>query len=277
MKGIKHHNTRVSPVMSDLPDTVLSEILAQQDAYRAAPPSALPRMLHGFAEPFAALTKRVIPAEAVEAALTGADWAANASIRKTAISHDFSDLAACEEAAADVRRWALGYAATGGGAAGAFGVLGLAADIPTTITLALRTARLTGLCYGFGGGAVAERVFILDILQLAGANSVEEKQAILARMDQDRAEFAPETWSNIVMLTGQAAGTQAAMHRVAATLGVNLSARKIGQMAPVVGALIGAGVGASFQNDVAEAARHAYRARWLAVNAGLVDAKAASL
>lgn len=262
--------------MTDLPDATLSRILIEQDAYRAAPPAALPRMLHGFAQPIAALTKQIVPAEAVEAALSGADWAANATIRKAAIAHDFSDLDACEAAAADVRRWALGYAATGGGAAGAFGVLGLAADIPTTITLALRTARLTGLCYGFGGGETAERVFILDILQLAGANSIEEKRGILDRMAHDRGEFDPDTWSNIVMLTGQAAGTQAAMHRVAATLGVNLSARKIGQLAPVIGAAIGAGVGASFQNDVAEAARHAYRARWLAINEGLVEGRTAS-
>ena len=164
---------------------------------------------------------------------------------------------------------------TGGGAAGAFGVFGLAADIPTTITLALRTARLTGLCYGFGGGEVSERVFILDILQLAGANSAREKRAILDRMDRDRNEFSPETWTNIVKLTGQAAGTHAAMHRVAATLGVNLSARKIGQLAPVIGAAVGAGVGASFQNDIADAARHAYRARWLAVNEGLIEGEAA--
>lgn len=257
--------------MSDFPDDFVSRILAEQDAYRAAPPPALPRMLHSLARPVGVLTHRLIPTEAVEAALLGADWAASATIRQAAISHDFADLAACEAAAADVRRWAIGYAATGGGAAGAFGVFGLAADIPTTITLALRTARLTGLCYGFGGGETSERVFILDILQLAGANSAQEKQTILARMDRESDAFAPDTWSNIVKLTGQAAGTHAAMHRVAATLGVNLSARKIGQLAPVIGAAVGAGVGASFQNDIADAARHAYRTRWLSVNEGLID------
>ncbi|MEL7459393.1 MAG: EcsC family protein [Pseudomonadota bacterium] len=260
--------------MTDVPDDTLARILAQQDAYRAAPPSTLPRLLHSLARPVGALTHRLIPTEAVEAALLGADWAASATIRNAAISHDFADLAACEAAATDVRRWAIGYAATGGGAAGAFGVFGLAADIPTTITLALRTARLTGLCYGFGGAQTSERVFILDILQLAGANSAAEKRAILDRMDRDRDDVSAETWTNIVKLTGQAAGTHAAMHRVAATLGVNLSARKIGQLAPVIGAAVGAGVGASFQNDVAEAARHAYRARWLAVNEGLIEGAA---
>ena len=260
--------------MTDLPETALTELLAEQDAYRAAPPAAIPRLVRGLSRPVTALTSRFIPSEAIEAALIGADWAASATIRQAAISHEFADLAACEAAALEVRRWAIGYAATGGGAAGAFGVFGLAVDIPTTITLALRTARLTGLCYGFGGGEVAERVFILDILQLAGANSAEEKAQILDRLARDQAEMSPETWTNIVRLTGQAAGTHAAVRRVAATLGVNLSARKLGQLTPVIGAAVGAGVGAAFQNDVALAARHAYRDRWLQVNEGLIEGQA---
>ena len=261
--------------MAGLPETTLAEILAEQDAYRAAPPPALPRMMRSVARPVSALTNRLIPPEAVEAALISADWVASATIRQAALSHDFSDLPACEAAATDVRRWAIGYAATGGGAAGAFGAFGLAVDIPTTITLALRTARLTGLCYGFGGGETAERIFILDILQLAGANSSREKAEILARLGRDRQEMDPATWTNIVRLTGQAAGTHAAVRRVAATLGVNLSARKIGQLAPLIGAAVGAGVGASFQNDVALAARHAYRERWLQVNEGLIEGEVA--
>ena len=74
----------------------------------------------------------------------------------------------------------------------------------------------------------------------------------------------------IVKLTGQTAGVQATARRVAATLGVNLSARKAAQFVPFVGAAIGAGVNVAFQNDVAAAARHAYRERWLAVNEGVI-------
>ncbi|MEM0946897.1 MAG: EcsC family protein [Pseudomonadota bacterium] len=251
----------------------LDQVLKAQDAYRAAPPSLLPRMVRRMARPVAFLTHRLIPAEAIEAALRGADWAASASIRSSAIGHDFLDLSACDAAAADMRRWALGYAVTGGGAAGALGAAGLAVDVPATITLALRTVRLTGLCYGFGDASRSERVFILDVLHLAGANTMAEKQEALTRLAQDRSDLSPESWGKIVRLTGQAAGVQAASRRVAHVLGVNLSARKIGQMAPLVGAVIGAGTNAAFQNDVAEAARHAYRERWLEVNEGLVTGK----
>ena len=248
-------------------------VLAEQDAYRKAPPSSLPRAVRAVAAPLGAVTRRLIPPEVIEAAIRGAEWAASSSIRKAAIQHDFSDLAACDEAAAEVRRWALGYAVTGGGAAGAFGALGLAIDIPATITLALRTVRLTGLCYGFGADTEAERLHILDVLQLAGANGREERLAAIERLARERSEMSPEEWGKIVNMTGQSAGTVAATRRVAQTLGVNLTTRKMAQAVPFVGAAIGAGVNAAFQNDVAAAARFAYRARWLEVNERIVEGR----
>jgi hypothetical protein len=248
----------------------LRRVLAEQDAYRAAQPALLPRAIRGLSRPVSVLTHRLVPAEAVELVIRGADWAASASIRRVALAHDFADIRACDAAAAEIRRWALGYAVTGGGAAGAFGALGLAVDVPATITLALRTVRLTGICYGFGSDTDAERVFILDTLELAGANGMAEKRAALARLERDRTELPADNWGRIVRLTGQTAGAQSAAKRVAAVLGLNLSTRKAAQLAPFVGAAIGAGVNAAFQNDVAAAARHAYRERWLQVNEGLI-------
>ena len=264
--------------MSDGTDIVVQyveNVLAEQDAYRAAPPSSLPRAVRAVAAPLGAVTRRFMPPEVIEAAIRGAEWAASSSIRKAAIQHDFSDLPACDEAAAEVRRWALGYAVTGGGAAGALGALGLAIDIPATITLALRTVRLTGLCYGFGAATEAERLYILDVLQLAGANGRDERLAAIERLARERSEMSPEEWGKIVNLTGQSAGTVAATRRVAQTLGVNLATRKMAQAVPFVGAAIGAGVNAAFQNDVAAAARFAYRARWLEVNEHIVEGRLA--
>lgn len=252
----------------------IEQVLAEQDRYRLQAPSLLPRAVRSIAKPVAQLTNRLIPSEMIEAAIRGADWAASSSIRKAALDHDFTDLEACDAAAADVRRWALGYAVTGGGAAGAFGALGLAIDIPATITLALRTARLTGLCYGFGGGSEAERVHILDVLQLAGANSKVERNEALTRLAKERSEIGKEDWQKIVRLTGQATGSVTATRRVATTLGINLSTRKMAQLAPVIGAAVGAGVNAAFQNDVSMAARFAYRARWLEVNEGIIEGHA---
>lgn len=250
----------------------VEQVLREQDAYRAAGPSAFPRAVRSLSGPVNYLTHRLIPAEVIEAAIKGADWAASQSIRTAAISHDFSDLQACDAAVTEVRRWALGYAVTGGGAAGAFGAAGLVVDVPATVALALRSVRLVGLCYGFGATTEAEQVYILDILQLASANSRKERDAALDRLAKGRAEADPEDWQKIARLAGQTTGTVAATRRVAVTLGVNLSARKIAQVTPLVGAAVGAGVNAAFQNDVIAAAHFAFRARWLEVNERLLEA-----
>ena len=120
----------------------VEQVLREQDAFRGAGPSLLPRAVRAVSGPVGMLTHRLIPPEAIEAAIRGADWAASTSIRKAAISHDFSDLEACDLAVTEVRRWALGSAVTGGGAAGAFGARGVVGDVPATVALALRTARL---------------------------------------------------------------------------------------------------------------------------------------
>lgn len=98
--------------------------------------------------------------------MTGADFAANATLRRALIDHEFDDLNACDEAAQEARRWAIGYGMTSGGAAGAVGVVGLVVDVPTSIALAMRTARSVGLCYGFGESGPAERSFVLSVLAL---------------------------------------------------------------------------------------------------------------
>jgi hypothetical protein len=257
--------------MSDVVPRYIEGVLDDQDAFRAAGPAILPKAVRSVAKPLSVLTNRFIPSEMIEAAIRGADWAASTSIRKAAIDHDFSSLEACDEAAADIRRWALGYAVTGGGAAGAFGAIGLAIDVPATIALALRTVRLTGLAYGFGGDSEGERIYILDVLQVAGANSVEDRNAAIAKLEEGREALGADDWQKIVRLTGQSPGSVAAVHKVAATLGVNLSTRKVAQVMPFVGAAVGAGVNAAFQNDVAAAARFAYRARWLEMNEGIID------
>ena len=249
-------------------------VLREQDAFRAARPSVLPRAVRSVAGPIEYLTHRLIPPEAIEAAIRGADWAAAQSIRTAAMTHDFTDLEACDAAAGELRRWALGFAVTGGGAAGAFGALGLAIDVPATVALALRTTRLTGLCYGFGADTEAERTYILDTLQLAGANSKDERDAAIARLAEQRGAIGVKEWQKIARLTGQTTGSVAAIQRVATSLGVNLSTRKVAQLAPFVGAAVGASVNAAFQNDVAAAARYAYRARWLEVNERIVEGKA---
>ena len=91
----------MGPTMSDLIAVpYVRTVLAEQDTFRDAPPSAFPRAIRSIAKPVSFFTSRLIPGDVVEAAIRGADWAASGSIRTAAISHDFSDLEACDAAGA---------------------------------------------------------------------------------------------------------------------------------------------------------------------------------
>lgn len=250
----------------DLSAQACRAVLAEQSQYRVQRPAILPRFARAVTRPAGWIASRLIPVEAIELALTGADFAANASLRRALIDHDFADLFACDAAAQDARRWAIGYGMTSGGAAGAVGVIGLVVDVPTSITLAMRTARAVGLCYGFGESGPAERSFVMSILALAGANDRADKEKALLFVDAvNRPEAIQDhDFQAIARMSGPGTASVAAVRALAEQLGVNLAQRKAAQIVPVFGAVIGASVNAAFLSDVALAARYAYRERWLA-------------
>ena len=67
---------------------------------------------------------------------------------------------------------------------GASGLPGIALNIPLLITLALRTIRGIGLCYGFESDTEEERRFALAILAAVGANSIYEKDEALVLLKE---------------------------------------------------------------------------------------------
>ena len=258
--------TPKAPAAEALDAARLRGVIAEQSAYRGAKPAILPRFARALSRPAGWIASRLIPVEAIELVLTGADMAADATLRRALVDHDFSDLAACDAAAEQARRWAIGYGMTSGGAAGAVGAVGLVVDVPTSIALAMRTARAVGLCYGYGESGPAERSFVMSVLSLAGANTRADKEKALRFVDAvNRPEAIQDhDYQAIMRMGGPGTASVAAVRKVAEQLGVNLAQRKAGQIVPVFGAVIGATVNAAFLSDVAMAARYAYRERWLA-------------
>src|SRR5439155_20485001 len=88
-------------------------------------------------------------------------------------------------------------AVTAGGTGALFGIagaLGLVADVPTLLTIALRTIHRTGLCYGEKPAADDERRLSIGIFALASANSVEEKRAGLAALHGAGGDLIDAAW-----------------------------------------------------------------------------------
>lgn len=237
----------------------IDEAVRAQRAFEARRASVLGRGAEKLTEPVGKLAGRLVPPEMVQRALESADRVAGHTLFSGA--RDANDLAACEAAALRVQGWAAGANAASGGAAGWFGGAGMALDIPATILLAARNVRATGLAFGFDGAGEGEAVFRLAVLELASTAAFEKREGALARVNRmagilsgGRVDPVRDTAEWVVQKT---------VERVSRELGTSLVRRKAAQVVPVAGALIAATVNASFQTDVARAARYAYRQRWL--------------
>ncbi|MEO1308545.1 MAG: EcsC family protein [Pseudomonadota bacterium] len=206
--------------------------------------------------------RRLLPPGIMRSALEAADRGAGMTLPRELRAHDTTDLDACEAAALRVQAWSAGSAAATGGVSGWFGGVGMTLDIPATITIAARNVRATGLAFGFTDDTEEERIFRLALLELATVQGLEARNDSIARLSRIASELnEPE----VRILTEKATEwvVEKVLDRVARSLGTDLLKRKAAHVVPIAGGVIAAGVNASFQTDVARAARYGYRMRWL--------------
>jgi hypothetical protein len=240
----------------------VAEAVRRQKAYEDARPTMMGRGFHRFSKPFGAAAARVIPPGLMRQGLAAADRAAGLTIPAQITGHDSDDIDACEAAALRVQAWAVGSNAATGALAGWFGAAGMTADIPATITLAARTVRATGAAFGVTGDTDEDRAFRLMVLELAASGADAKRQETLSTIDR-MARVLEDPAARIVLEKGGEWISEQVIDRVLRQVGASLGARKAGQVVPVLGGAVAAAVNASFQTDVARAARYAYRLRWL--------------
>jgi hypothetical protein len=257
-------------------DTYEREQLRAIQVWKETPPTIVERALGYIFRPIAWLINRVVPPSAVEGALRAADWLAQQTISGERVIREAGvtstedlrrlKLREPDTLADSFHKWAVGYAVLEGGAAGAIGLPGIAIDLPSLVTMALRAVRGIGVCYGYTSDSEEEREFVFGVLAAAGANSLAEKTSALLYLRQLEVTLLQQTFKAMAEKAAeQTFGKETAivaLRDVARQLGVNLTKRKMLQAVPFVGAAVGAGVNWTFMDDVAWAARRAYQERW---------------
>lgn len=243
-------------------------------------PGVVGKMMGKIVSPFNWALERMIPTSTIEAALSITNVMAKLladqkdMLRNLGLDNIFElrtrDLQLSDKLANDVHNWAIGIAATEGGITGAMGLPGMVADIPSIITLALRTIYKIGACYGYDLNTEADRQFVYGIMSVGGANTLEEKVAALVLLNQIEGSIAEETFKK---MAGAAASKKASSEAVSSSvralakqLGINLTQRKGLQTIPAIGAAIGGSVNAWYIKEVGWAARRAFQERWLIDN-----------
>lgn len=253
------------------------KVLKQIRAWQAEPPSWGTRLLAKPGAKVADAIRVVVPTAALRAALSGADRLGRklsdersilkrAGVASLAALRD-APLEVCDRLARTVARRAM---ALGGGTGAVFGIaggLGLVADVPTLLTLALRTVHRVGFCYGEDPGTGDERRLSVGIFALVSANSADEKLRALAALHGAGDPLLDAAWRDgVERVTERELAKEATVYslqNLARAIGINLGQRKAAGAVPVVGAAVGAAVNAWYLSDVAQTARYVFQERWL--------------
>ncbi|MFO8076818.1 MAG: EcsC family protein [Egibacteraceae bacterium] len=170
---------------------------------------------------------------------------------------------------------AAGAVGAGVGAApGAASTVGLlSADIAAVLAGSTRAVAHTAAYHGYDARDPWERAFLLGVLGAAVAGDQAAKLSALAELRRLSAVLALGGASRqlgddvLVRL----------LRRLFASLGERLTQRKVAQLVPVAGAVVGGGLNYAYVRDVGECASWLYRERFLIDRHGLAEEVAGPL
>lgn len=156
-----------------------------------------------------------------------------------------------------------GYAAAQGAATGLAGLAGFIADLPLTLSIAIREIRTIGICYGYPTTSIEETDYVLHVLR-AGSSSeprvraeslsiLKELESSWRKREPGRADQAESCRVRYLMTIEQ----------YAKSLGLDLIRRNALQLVPISGAVTGASFRAMYANDIGRAAFMCYRRRFI--------------
>jgi hypothetical protein len=151
-------------------------------------------------------------------------------------------------------------AAVEGGGTSIGGPLFIAADIPLLFTINFRVIQQIGGTYGFPLRQPEFQPLVVSIYNVAASGSRDARHAALRELSVAAAAFAHETGYR----GRRSEGTFREQNRhVPRELAKNLAARKLGQLIPIAGAAVGAGVNYWFTEQTARASYMLFRSLYL--------------
>lgn len=150
-------------------------------------------------------------------------------------------------------------AAVEGGGTGLGGAFLIAADIPLLFTINMRLIQQIAACYGFPLRDPGYRPIMLAAFNVATSNGREARNDALREISVAAASLASG-----LPYRGRNVGTFRDQNRhLPREIAKNILGAKIGQLVPIAGAAVGAGVNYWFTQQTAEAAYMLFRAMYV--------------
>ena len=174
------------------------------------------------------------------------------------------DLAHIDEVMFGLDRKYVGLASAEGVATGAAGAAGIVPDLVALVAINLRASGEMATYCGFDITDPAERVFALEILDLVARPGNNTKSVTLAPAVRTASRVARQHGTQILEQVGVGNVIEGLVRR----LGMNLTEKKLAQMVPVTGALLGGGLNYLYTTKVCRTASYLYRERVLEAKYG---------
>jgi hypothetical protein len=158
-------------------------------------------------------------------------------------------------------------AALEGAGCGLGGPVLIAVDIPALFTLSFRAIQQIGSCYGFDMRNPNMSPVVLGVISAGSSTEVAGKSAVLADM-HIAAKALAKNWTSkkVAERTKTGAVLQILKQRTQGLpkeIANNVTKRKLGQLIPLAGAIVGAGFNYWFLSNVCRAAYMVFRAMHL--------------
>ncbi len=149
-----------------------------------------------------------------------------------------------------------------GASLGMGGLLMMAADIPAVMSINFRMISQIANSFGYNSVTEMDKIYMLHIFSLAGAQNSEERKEIFEKLRELSVACADEKNPNTLGKYSLLKVVQ----EIAEKMGLSLTKRKLGQLIPIIGAGIGAGMNYKFTLENGQAALMAFRQRRLDEN-----------
>ena len=185
------------------------------------------------------------------------------AIKQISDIHDL-DLEEVDEVLSGLDKKYIGLAAVEGAATGVAGAAGIVPDLIALVSINLRAAGEYATYCGFDISRDSERLYALQLLDKVAQPSNNRKDVALSPAVRTASRVARQQGSQLL----EQVGVGSAIEAIAKRLGMNLTEKKLAQMVPVTGALLGGGINYLYTNKVCQTAHFLYRERFLEAKYG---------
>ncbi|MSR56384.1 MAG: hypothetical protein EXS05_01765 [Planctomycetaceae bacterium] len=228
--------------------------------WKAEPPSYIGRAIEKLSQPVVRLAEKLLPKNAVRDAVQDTYAASEVSAHQEKVLERAGavdlrelrrgELDRCDQLAEYFAIAAEKRAMFWGASMGGTNPLGALISVKAVMGYCLQAVHTIGYCYGFGTTEPHERNYVLGIMLIASAGTLEEKQHAIVTLGKIEDMIFEETFEELVQ--------DAIAEQILTSTGLS--------SIPILGMIAGAAESARLTQQVVQISRFTFQERWLRSN-----------